>query len=252
MIKYKAIISDCDGTLIQNGRNGFPSSRVKASITSAQAHVHVGVATSRNLSLITPIANELNLRGPSVVHGGALIYDFSTSTSYYQYPLPHESLKKIYEITATLGYALVVDTNEKHFTMDRNTSLSRSIFGAYTINLTENDATALKTTVESTVDIEVFLLPAWNPGKFDVGFSAKKATKQHGVNHVAEILGITPSEIIGVGDGQNDLPLLMGCGLKIAMGNAVPELKSIADYIAPSVEDDGIVDIIEKFILQTV
>jgi len=33
------------------------------------------------------------------------------------------------------------------------------------------------------------------------------------------------------------------------MGNAVPELKAIADYIAPSVENDGVVDVIEKFIL---
>jgi hydroxymethylpyrimidine pyrophosphatase-like HAD family hydrolase len=41
----------------------------------------------------------------------------------------------------------------------------------------------------------------------------------------------------------------MACGLKIAMSNAVPELKVIADYIAPSIDDDGVADIIEKFVL---
>lgn len=41
----------------------------------------------------------------------------------------------------------------------------------------------------------------------------------------------------------------MACGLKVAMGNAVQDLKEIADYIAPSVDEDGIADVIEKFVL---
>lgn len=41
----------------------------------------------------------------------------------------------------------------------------------------------------------------------------------------------------------------MACGLKVAMGNATEDLKAIADYIAPSVDDDGVVDVIAKFIL---
>ena len=46
------------------------------------------------------------------------------------------------------------------------------------------------------------------------------------------------------------IPLLMACGLKIAMGNAYEELKSIADYVAPPIEEDGVADAIEKFILK--
>lgn len=41
----------------------------------------------------------------------------------------------------------------------------------------------------------------------------------------------------------------MACGLKVAMGSAVEDLKAIADYIAPSVDEDGVVDVIQKFIL---
>jgi hydroxymethylpyrimidine pyrophosphatase-like HAD family hydrolase len=63
-------------------------------------------------------------------------------------------------------------------------------------------------------------------------------------------LHLKKDEIIGVGDGYNDFPLLMACGLKVAMGNAVPDLKEIADYIAPSVVEDGVVDIISKFIVK--
>ena len=80
--------------------------------------------------------------------------------------------------------------------------------------------------------------------------ASSSASKLHGIMEVAKILNIRTEEIIGVGDGYNDFPLLMACGLKIAMGNAVPELKAIADFIAPTVQDDGVATIIEKFVLQ--
>ena len=81
----------------------------------------------------------------------------------------------------------------------------------------------------------------------DVYFSHSNATKQHAVFELANILGISNDEIIGIGDGYNDFPLLMGSGLKVAMGNAVSELKEIADYIAPTVDDDGLADVISKY-----
>lgn len=77
------------------------------------------------------------------------------------------------------------------------------------------------------------------------------ATKQHAVVTLSETLGIPTEEMIGIGDHYNDFPLLMACGLKVAMGNAVDELKAIADYVVPTVEEDGVADVIEKFILSS-
>ena len=53
--------------------------------------------------------------------------------------------------------------------------------------------------------------------------------------------------MVGVGDSYNDFPLLMACGLKAAMGNSVKEILDIADYVAPSVDDDGLANVIEKY-----
>lgn len=55
--------------------------------------------------------------------------------------------------------------------------------------------------------------------------------------------------MIGVGDGYNDYPMLEACGLKVAMGNAVDELKVIADIVAPSIEQDGLAKVIEDYYL---
>ncbi|MDG7042371.1 MAG: HAD hydrolase family protein [Nitrososphaerota archaeon] len=65
-----------------------------------------------------------------------------------------------------------------------------------------------------------------------------------------EKLGIKKEETIGVGDFPNDLPLFKVSGLKVAMGNAVPDLKAIADYIAPTYEEDGVAEVLRKFILR--
>lgn len=59
-------------------------------------------------------------------------------------------------------------------------------------------------------------------------------------------------KLIGIGDSYNDLEYLKLCGLKVAMGNATPDIKKIADYIAPSYKDEGVAKTIEKYILSNI
>jgi hydroxymethylpyrimidine pyrophosphatase-like HAD family hydrolase len=75
-----------------------------------------------------------------------------------------------------------------------------------------------------------------------------QATKQHGVFEFSKVAGVPLQNIAGVGDDENDFPLLMACGYKVAMGNAVASLKDIAGYVAPPVEEDGAVQVIEKIL----
>jgi Cof subfamily protein (haloacid dehalogenase superfamily) len=77
-----------------------------------------------------------------------------------------------------------------------------------------------------------------SPSSIDVtNVSTDKGT---GVAHIKEILGFT-GETYAFGDGRNDLALLKACDHKTAMGNAVPELKEIADFVSSSNTDHGIV-----------
>ena len=57
----------------------------------------------------------------------------------------------------------------------------------------------------------------------------------------------TPAQIIGIGDGPNDVEFLQECGLRIAMGNAHPDLKAIAHWIAPDVTEHGILAALERY-----
>lgn len=90
---------------------------------------------------------------------------------------------------------------------------------------------------------------AHKPGFLTMDISNIESTKQEAIHYVIMLLKLKKEETIGIGDSYNDFPLLMACGLKVAMGNSVPELKAIADFVAPPVEEDGVSHTIEKFIL---
>jgi hydroxymethylpyrimidine pyrophosphatase-like HAD family hydrolase len=63
-----------------------------------------------------------------------------------------------------------------------------------------------------------------------------------------QLLGVDKDTVIGVGDTDNDLPLFESVGFKIAMANGTEKLKRSADYIAPSVDEDGLAFIIDMFL----
>lgn len=65
---------------------------------------------------------------------------------------------------------------------------------------------------------------------------------------VAGDMGILPEEILAIGDSENDLEFLNIAGVKVAVANAEPELKSIADYVTEKPYGDGVKEALERFL----
>lgn len=70
-----------------------------------------------------------------------------------------------------------------------------------------------------------------------VSFGVNKGA---GLLRCAEYLGISPTEIAAVGDSGNDVDMLRTAAFPVAVDNAVPEVKALAQRIVPSCEDDGV------------
>lgn len=68
------------------------------------------------------------------------------------------------------------------------------------------------------------------------------ATKGEALLRLAAHLEIAPCETMGFGDGENDMTLIKNAGVGVAMGNAVESLKSEADYVTISNEEDGVAE----------
>lgn len=80
-------------------------------------------------------------------------------------------------------------------------------------------------------------------------FTAVNAHKGSGLRALSEILGISRDEVMSIGDGLNDVPMLSFAGVSVAMGNAVDEAKAAAKYITLDNDSDGAAHAIRKFAL---
>lgn len=248
-MKYKALMLDLDGTVIPNRRDGMPSPGVTEAIAQAKDLIHIGIATGRPLRMVTPITDHLHLSGPVIFLGGAQIYDITERKVLRENPISKEDLYKVLLLLKPFNPLIYID--ERDYSVQYTEAYKpKEPFALLVDNLSEKEADEIISKIVHIPTISAHKIFSWEKGKMCVNISHAYSTKQHAILEVAQILNIEPHEIIGVGDGYNDFPLLMACGLKVAMGNAAQELKDIADYIAPSVEDDGVADVIQKFILE--
>lgn len=244
---YKAVLIDVDKTLI-SVHGGYPSKKVTETLLKAKEHVHIALATGKPYQQLAHLVENLKLSGPSIVSGGAQIVNVSTGEMYAEYPI---NLETIFEIGNILK-----ETNENFWIQDNgvdhhfeSTYKPFKPFAIIVHDITADYADKVLEKISQFSDISTFKVSQYDSHNFDLHISSIHATKQQGVLHLSDLLAIQPHEIIGIGDSYNDFPLLMACGLKVAMGNAVDELKEIADYVCADVLHDGVAEVIEKFIL---
>jgi Cof subfamily protein (haloacid dehalogenase superfamily) len=89
-----------------------------------------------------------------------------------------------------------------------------------------------------------FALFRWHPWAVDVQLLG--VNKWTGCQWVMARTGFRPEQAIAFGDGPNDKEMLQGAGLGIAMDNGHPDLKAIADRIAPAIHRDGVARMLEE------
>lgn len=247
--KFKALILDVDGTIIPNRPDGLPSKKIIETIALASKKIHIGVATSRPLFVLLPILKHLPLSGPSIINGGAQIVNFPSKEILWEKAIKIDNFQRIVKILVKINKRFITVDEDKDVEYVEN-YLPKKPLQVWIHNLSSEEAEDVISKLTIIPDITIHKVPSWaGDDRRELVVNHALATKQHGIFEVARILNIDTKEMIGVGDGYNDFPLLMACGLKVAMGNAVPEIKEIADYIAPKVEDDGVADVIERFVL---
>lgn len=74
-----------------------------------------------------------------------------------------------------------------------------------------------------------------------------KANKGDGLKFLAEHLGLQAESTLAFGDGLNDMSMIEYAGVGAAMSNGVPELKAVADYIAPDNNNNGVAEGVKRF-----
>lgn len=248
-MKYKALFLDVDGTTVTHGIKSLPSQKVTAAIAKCkEAGIDVCLATSRPLEFTLPVIEHLTLSGLCVVGGGIQIYDPEKKKIVQETLLPKKLVPQIYAVARKIHRDIGI-YDGKHENIYRGGKIPEKVYGLFFSKIDPRESESVTKLLQEVAGVSVHRMDSWFKGFDWIDITDAEATKLHGIVDVGKLLGIQTHEMIGVGDGYNDFPLLMACGLKIAMGNAVPELKAIADFVAPSVDDDGVATVIDKFIL---
>ncbi len=246
----KSLIFDLDGTAIPNQLDGMPSQTVIAAVQKAKNYCQVAVATGRPYEMTKNIADALEIEDFCIINGGAGIYSRKLADYVHQQEIDRDTLA---ELVARLQ-------NFSNHEIADNKDLNRIVLGKYqareAVSLTcvfsasEEEAPQIIELAQKIPGLTAHRVSSWLAGTYDIHITHQLATKKHAMQKLLDLIQVEPSQVMVVGDGGNDLPLFELAGLKVAMGNADSKLKEHADWIAPSIDEDGLATAIEKFILQ--
>lgn len=268
MIKLVAI--DLDGTLLNEEKR--ISDRNKEALRKAKEQgVKIVLCTGRPLAAMAHYLEELMLveEGDfSITFNGGLVQKNDTGTIIEKKVMEVSDIKALYQLAAQLE--LPLDVLSDGTVLQLPTAPEKQSLYNVLNNLLEFQAAELEMITEdmilnkaviaydqSVLDPKIKEIPAHFHEKYEIiktrsmllEFMPKGVTKAYGISLLAADLGILPEEVMAIGDEENDLPMVEYAGMGVAMDNAVDAVKEVANYITSSNEEDGVAEVIEKFVL---
>lgn len=244
-MEIKAIIFDLDGTAIPNKKDGMPSKRLIETVAKAQKKVIVSVATGRPLSNARHILKALHITSPCVIAGGTQIINPQTEETLWKKELSAEQVKNIISVCMPYSYEVwISDQLEASPAIENIVIQPEQVIFIMTVS--KKDAYIIVQELKKIPQIAIHEVNSWTPNHIDIHITHIEATKKHALEVLLKLENINKQYLMAVGDGNNDLPLFEIAGYKVAMGNAMDELKDHADYVTAPVEEDGLAKIIEE------
>ncbi len=274
MPRFRLLALDIDGTLINSREELTPATR-EAIRRARRAGIQVVLATGRRYSRSLPYVDHLELDLPLVTASGALIKRALDHQTVYRAEFRPAALRGVLAQLSEAGYDAVLYTDSfaegfdyycprldvRQFELAEfhrlNPACARvspqlmtappdGVFAGFAMGTKPQMlelADALAARWNDDLSLHVLRSPRYT------GFMCEIApggvSKWSGVLHVAEQSGIAHEEICAVGDDVNDIPMIRGAGLGIAMGNALDEVKAAADRVAPGHDSDGLVAVVD-------
>ncbi|CAK22067.1 Cof-type HAD-IIB family hydrolase [Listeria welshimeri] len=274
----QAIILDIDGTLLNDDKKISPETK-KALITAQQNGVKLILASGRPTTGMHLYAEQLEMEtyhGLLVSYNGAKVVDCQTKEELFNQTLTIAEGKAVLEHMKQFEVKVMIDKDDYMYV--------NNVYDCYIpykgeeINIIQYESRGGNFKLCEKEDLAAFLdyrinkiLTAGDPdymqknyqammapfkntlncvftADFYFEFTAKNIDKAKALDTVLTPMGIHAENIIAFGDGHNDITMVKYAGTGIAMDNAVPELKAVANSITLSNNKDGIAHVLNNFI----
>ncbi len=269
----KLLVVDIDGTIA--GHSNTISEPVKQALIAAQARgIQVAIATGRMYRSALRFHQEIGSTLPLMAYQGAWIQDPTTQKIHRHLVLSKElahqlldyfeqpQLRRLLSIHFYINDQLYVReiTKETEIYAQRSSIVPIPV-GDLRQVLTNEPTKILALCDDTNFISEVLgnLRRQYTPAELYLTTSVAtflEATNPYvnkgtAVRYLAEeLLGLEIANVMAIGDNFNDLEMLEYAGIGIAMGNAPEGVQAIAQWVAPSIDSDGVAVAIEKFLLQ--
>ena len=248
-MKYKLLALDIDGTVVKEHTN-TPSPSVVKAIQQAKKKIYISLVSARARKEQKIIVDQLGLENSyHVLENGTKVINPEGKLEYNRH-IPATEVQQILD-TATglfdeVGFCIDNRWMKEYANPEKEIVATLSLISHSRKKADKIPYVLNKLSKKYSVTVGAH----WdNPAWAVTLISHRNASKGAGLKYIQKKLGISREETIAVGDGASDVKTFEFAKLKIAMGNAEPELIRISDYIAPPVNEDGLIEIINKFIL---
>ena len=266
----KLVASDIDNTLLTTDKK--LTARTIAAVQAAKERgIHVVLCTGRPLTGVLPLLNQLGLTTDSdyvITLNGAQVQR-ATGEQLFASTIPLTEYRQLVPYFAKLG------VNMHMVTLNSGVYVHQPDIGYYTVFDTYHTKMHLHVVplkqLPANIQIAKYMM-ADEPAKIDAVTQQlpstitdhfycvrserffyellnKQATKGNAVMALAHRLGITPAEVMTLGDENNDLTMIAQAGWGVAMGNANSQVKAVAQAVTADNNHDGVAQAIEKYVL---
>ena len=266
-MKYKIIALDIDGTLISSKHKMLLETR-DALIAAQEKGLKVVLASGRPTPGMMNLAKELELErfgGFVLSYNGGRITNMKTGEVIHEVFLTPEEAHEIYDlakvnkvnIMAYDGGDIITEDYDEYIQLESGINMmplkTADDFRKDVVNNTIKTLTTGTPKVIAEVEkryIETFgdRFSICRSMPFFLEVMPKGVNKAAILGKLLKTLDMTPADMLACGDGFNDIEMVKCAGFGVAMGNAIDEVKAVADYVTRSNDDNGIVDVLEKFI----
>ena len=255
----KLIALDVDGTLVSFTNEMSPA--VKETVRAARdAGIHIVIATGRAVPGVYDCLDKLDLReGLAVASNGSVT--FGVEPFEVIKAVTFDASDQVFRLLEAFPDAMIAVEEvgvgyrvNRHFPTGE---ISGRILLSEIEQMVANPVTRVIVRVPDH-DVAGFQATVRDIGlegtNFYIGYSAWLdlapigISKASGLETVTSILGVSPADVLAIGDGNNDVEMLRWAGRGVAMGQAPPDVVAAADAVTGRIEHDGAVTEIQSWL----
>lgn len=278
-IKFKVLALDIDGTLLDLDGVLRPET-AEAVARASRAGIRPVLCTGRRYRRALPVAADLGIGAPLICNSGTLVKNPAEHQTLWRADFDPPLAALVLDLFQSLGQPAVSFTDRPSDGFDFQVArypTGNPLFDEFvTKNLIHADVDpswpdrladhqhfhfcaigdrpamlAFEAAVQAALPgkVHTFVLKSPNYAGTICEVIRSDAGKWAAILHLAELWGVEAAEVCAIGDDMNDLPMIQGAGLGIAMTHAPQAVREVADLVSGDHSQGGIASIIEDTLL---